>query len=1003
MANPENVLSIQAFHQCSSLVSIKLNMSNLLLWRSQVLPLVRSLGLIHHLSENRHASEETMGTETKETHDQSIETWSHNDGLLTSWLLGLMTKEVMLLLDGTETAYDVWNSLGEKLLPMTKEKEVQLTNRLRGVKKGTRSLDEYLREFKGICDALAAVRKPVSDLDKVFQLAQGLGTKYMDFRVAMLSKPPYPSYNQFVLALQGHEQMIMIENEENKESINHEQAYFTQRGRGRNRGGRFLSKGRGFTPAGRFNNNATSDQRQNVHSSTRNPRNSFNNQFDYSYQSEEIPQALAAMALHEEEKDPNFYVDSGATAHITNDPEIKKNLLSIGQLTSDNACSIEFSSTGFVIKDQLQQVLARGTKKEGLYALEENVIQAMTVTRSSKASSEVWHQCMGHPQTKSIKLLQDKKFIEVSSWMKSATIPIEMVSFSTSDASCETSKIDHQTKSWKENTANQSSNSKKCSHCPCTTEQRNQFSVEGRISARCNTNQNTEASCVNSTGTPTAVATEISTVAASKNDHNTVVTTETPTDVALGASDHNSHTATTTGTLSQIESTNSYKPAKKNEHVDPSLQNKSTSYSADDEVPDSSKQIVVDISPPQGQHTDNKGTHMITRSKLKNDPSLKSQMEEVFMEQPPGFINEDLPNHVCKLNRSLMALSKLQGPGLIDYPNVFFIWGFVVVKQTRLYLFFAKVSLLFLLLIYVDDIIVTGNDNNIISDLISTLSSEFSLKDLGSLHYFLGLEVKYLPNGLLVSQIKYIRDLLEHTKMMECTPINTPMALKSIITSFDEQPIDPTQYRQLVGSFQYLTFTRPDIVHAVNKACQHFQAPTKADLRAVKRILRYLKGTMEHGIRFFKQSSLRLTGFCDADWAGCTNTRRSTSGNNLAYFLLRDIGIQLREPPQLLCDNLSALHMTVNPIFHARSKHIELDYHFVREKVARGVLITRFLPSSLQVADKFTKALPKTSFQLFRFKLGVHKLPLTSLRGADKGNSTQPAAADNAICLSIAN
>ncbi|RVW82493.1 hypothetical protein CK203_046290 [Vitis vinifera] len=138
-----------------------------------------------------------MGTETKEAHDQSIETWSHNDGLLTSWLLGLMTKEVMLLLDGTETAYDVWNSLGEKLIPMTKEKE-----------------------FKGICDALAAVRKPVSDLDKVFQLAQGLGTKYMDFRVAMLSKPPYLSYNQFVLALQGYEQMIMTENEENKELIN---------------------------------------------------------------------------------------------------------------------------------------------------------------------------------------------------------------------------------------------------------------------------------------------------------------------------------------------------------------------------------------------------------------------------------------------------------------------------------------------------------------------------------------------------------------------------------------------------------------------------------------------------------------------------------------------------------------------------------------------------------------------------------------------------------------
>ena len=152
-----------------------------------------------------------------------------------------------------------------------------------------------------------------------------------------------------------------------------------------------------------------------------------------------------------------------------------------------------------------------------------------------------------------------------------------MVSFSTSDVSCETSKIDHQTKSWKENTANQSSNSKKCNHCLGTIEQRNQFSVEGRISASCNTNQNTEASCVNSTRTPTAVATEISTVAASTNDHNTVITTETPTDVALSASGHNSNTATTTGTLSQIESTSSYKP---------------TNVS---NFPDISKHLVVDL------------------------------------------------------------------------------------------------------------------------------------------------------------------------------------------------------------------------------------------------------------------------------------------------------------------------------------------------------------------------------------------------------------------------
>ncbi|KAJ9676055.1 hypothetical protein PVL29_024850 [Vitis rotundifolia] len=514
-----------------------------------------------------------------------------------------------------------------------------------------------------------------------------------------------------------------------------------------------------------------------------------------------------------------------------------------------------------------------------------------------------------------------------------------MLSFSISDASCEALKIDHQTKSWKENTTNQSSNSKKCNHCPCTTEQRNQFSVEGRISASCNTNQNIEASCVNPTGTPIAVATEISTVVASTNDHNIVITTETPIDVALSASGHNSNTATTTGTLSQIESTSIYKPTnvgnfpdiskhlvvdisfpdkwQKNKHVGPSPQSKSTSHSADDEVPDISKQIVVDISSPQGQHTDNKGTHMITRSKLKNDPSLKSQMvtfattrsdisepkiyrttlkiphwlkavqeeikaliqnrtwdlvprpptanivgskwvfktklkedgtidrykarlnfgpvikhttirlilslvvtlgwtmrqldvknaflhgflkEEVFMEQPLGFINEDLLNHVCKLNRSLYGLKKAPRAWFDRLSQCFLHLGFYYGKTDSSLFILRKGQSIVLLLIYVDDIIVTSNDNNIISDLISTLSSEFPLKDLGSLHYFLGLEVKHLPNWLFVSQTKYTRDLLEHTKMMECTHINTPMALKSIITPSDEQPIDPTRYRQLVGS-----------------------------------------------------------------------------------------------------------------------------------------------------------------------------------------------------------
>ncbi|RVW94304.1 Retrovirus-related Pol polyprotein from transposon RE1 [Vitis vinifera] len=177
--------------------------------------------------------------------------------------------------------------------------------------------------------------------------------------------------------------------------------------------------------------------------------------------------------------------------------------------------------------------------------------------------------------------------------------------------------------------------------------------------------------------------------------------------------------------------------------------------------------------------------------------------------------------------------------------------------------------------------------------------------------------------------------------MMKCTHINTPKALKSITTPSDEQPIDPTRYRQLAGSLQYLTFTRPDIVHAVNKVGQHFQAPTKVYFHSwsSKRQPTVSRSSTEDEYRSLASSATEIT------WL---------------TFLLHDIGIQLREPPQLLCDNLSALHMTVNLVFPTRSKHIELDHHFVREKVASGVLITCFLPLSLQVVDIFTKALPKT-------------------------------------------
>ena len=267
-----------------------------------------------------------------------------------------------------------------------------------------------------------------------------------------------------------------------------------------------------------------------------------------------------------------------------------------------------------------------------------------------------------------------------------------------------------------------------------------------------------------------------------------------------------------------------------------------------------------------------------------------------------------------------------------------------------------------------------------------------------------------------MTQTKYAQDLLLRVNMHTSKPARTPCAPNTRLSPTDGALLsNPHEFRSLVGSLHYLTFTRPNLSFAVQQVCQF--------MFVAKRILRYVHGTLNHGV-FLQPSPLSLSAFFDSDWAGDpydrhsirgyivylgynpitwsakeqdTISRSSTESEYRAlattiaelYWLhqvLRDLGVFLPVPPKLWCDNVSALAIASNPVFHARTKHIEVDYHFVREKVLRKDLQVKYIATGDQLADVFTKSLPTSRFAFLRSKIMVSVDPMV-LRGDVKGST----------------
>ncbi|XP_015169205.1 uncharacterized mitochondrial protein AtMg00810-like [Solanum tuberosum] len=252
------------------------------------------------------------------------------------------------------------------------------------------------------------------------------------------------------------------------------------------------------------------------------------------------------------------------------------------------------------------------------------------------------------------------------------------------------------------------------------------------------------------------------------------------------------------------------------------------------------------------------------------------------MAQPKGYVNSDFPDHVCSLKKAIYGLK--QAPrawyeALTAYLNTI---GFVKSESDASLFIFKSLAVTVYILVYVDDILITGNHPNLVAQVINSLASRFSLKNLGELNYFLGIEVKRVPNGIILSQSQYILEILSDVDMTDCKGVATPMCSSSPPKADDgSPPADETLYRRTLGKLQYLSFTRPDISFAVNKLSQFMHSPSLEHWKAVKRVLRYLKSTTTSCLEIRHHADWNLYMYDDADWAGDPSDRISTSGHML--------------------------------------------------------------------------------------------------------------------------
>ena len=393
--------------------------------------------------------------------------------------------------------------------------------------------------------------------------------------------------------------------------------------------------------------------------------------------------------------------------------------------------------------------------------------------------------------------------------------------------------------------------------------------------------------------------------------------------------------------------------------------------------------------------------------------------EEVYMQQPEGFVEEGKEYMVCYLKRSIY--------GLKPSPRC---WNHALDSKLRemkfkptsgdpcLYVHTDQGGEMSLVAVYVDDLILGGRSGSKMTAVKRELSCRFEMKDLGALHHFLGIKVvqDLLTEVIWIGQPLYVKKILQRYQMQECKPVNTPVTHDvKLVAESPNNVCDQQMYQAIVGSLLYLsTKTRPDIAYAVGSIARFCARPTQQHWVALKRILRYLKGTSNYGLSYKGDVGGEITGYSDADWAGDITDRKSTSGYVFmqagdaiswksrkqscvalstaeAEYIALSAAVQEALWLQQITSDLFNMHAKAMTIFednqstialakiqhtHGRTKHVDIKYHFIRDEVEAGRIKISYFPTEDMIGDIFTKGLAIQKFKKFGELAGTGLLRL---------------------------